>query len=192
MILTNEALLAFITNSYSENTSDQIRLVEFAKHEAIMDQSRLTKYIYIIKEGVAKCYRNEENDKSYIIEFLGKGEVIGEIEAILKINTICSVKAVTKMKAYRIEAEYFISKLTADPILNKMIMCEMATRIQHTSTRASFQQVNTVESSLVKLVKLLQEQSIEFTKSDIADYLGITIRTLNRSLHSSGIIVTKP
>lgn len=36
----------------------------------------------LIRSGITKCYFIEENDKEYIVEFLGKGEIIGEIEVI--------------------------------------------------------------------------------------------------------------
>lgn len=31
----------------------------------------------IVKEGITKCFFTEDNDKEYILEFLGKGEIIG-------------------------------------------------------------------------------------------------------------------
>jgi CRP-like cAMP-binding protein len=65
---------------------------------------------------------------------------------------------------------------------NKLLMDSFAERIINTSTRASFQQLHTVEHTLSKLLSLLREQQINISKEDMAAYLGITIRSLNRTL----------
>lgn len=105
--------------------------------------------IMLIKEGITKCFFTEENDKKYILEFLGGGEVIGEIEFDLK--------------------------------LNNLLLDVFAERIINTSSSASYQQLNTIEYSLSKLLELQSKQEISISKEDMASYLGITVRSLNRA-----------
>jgi CRP-like cAMP-binding protein len=57
-----------------------------------------------------------------------------------------------------------------------------AERLINTATRASFQQLHTVEHTLSRLLELLKEQNMNISKEDMAAYLGITIRSLNRTL----------
>ena len=98
MILTNKEILNWITNEY-ENLNDKVKIdiVEFENNGIIINQDKVIKQIYVIKEGVSKCHINEENDKNYIVEFLGAGEIIGEVEAILNNKTVCSVTALSKV-----------------------------------------------------------------------------------------------
>jgi CRP-like cAMP-binding protein len=135
-----------------------------------------------LKEGITKCYFNEVDDKRFIVEFLGKGEIIGEIEVIKNFPCLCNVKALTPVKAYAISIPYFKSLLEKELTFNKLLLESFTERIINTSTRASFQQLHTVEHTLGKLLALLKEQEMTISKEDMAAYLGITIRSLNRTL----------
>ncbi len=64
----------------------------------------------------------------------------------------------------------------------RLLLESFAERICNTATCASFQQLHTVEQTLARLLELQQEQSLEISKEDMAAYLGITIRSLNRTL----------
>lgn len=183
MILTNKEILNWITNEY-ENLNDKVKIdiVEFENNGIIINQDKLIKQIYVIKEGVSKCHINEENDKNYIVEFLGAGEIIGEIEAILNNKTVCSVTALSKVVLYKIDLNYFNVLIQSNKEFNNLILREMAKRIQQTAKRASSQQLNTIEYSLLKILNLFKEQQLTVSKNDLAEYLGITIRSLNRCL----------
>lgn len=67
-------------------------------------------------------------------------------------------------------------------MFNRMLIDELADRIINTSSRSSFQQLYTVEHALKKLLTLQAKYKVSLTKEDMADYLGITLRSLNRLL----------
>jgi CRP-like cAMP-binding protein len=91
--------------------------------------------IMIVKEGITKCLFTKENDKEYMLEFLGKGEIDSEIELIRDIPCLCNIEALADIAVYALSIPYFTALI----------------------------------------------------KSDLAlDYLGITLRSLNRALKSSG------
>lgn len=183
MILTNREILNWATNEFNNlNNKERIDIVEFRTNEIIINQGEFIKQIYIIKEGVAKCYINEENEKNYIVEFLGLGEIIGEVEAILDKKTVCSVTALSKVILYKIELNYFKILMQSNKEFNSLILREMAKRIQQTAKRSSSQQLNTIEYSLLKILNLFKAQELTICKNDLAEYLGITIRSLNRCL----------
>jgi len=94
MILTNSDILDFIDNNYHKEF-DLIKLVTIKKNKNIVEQGKSNKYIYILKEGIVKCSIMEENYKSYALEFLGIGEIIGEIETLLKCKNLATVKTLT-------------------------------------------------------------------------------------------------
>lgn len=183
MILTNNEILDFLDKNY-ENEFELIKLVPIKKNKNILEQGRSNKFIYILKEGIVKCSIMEENNKSYTLEFLGVGEIIGEIETILKCKNLASVKTLTDCLLYKIEINYFIKNLISDPKFNILLITELARRLQKTATRASSQQLNTLQISLKNLINLLEKQNVKFKKTDLAEYLGITTRSLNRELKS--------
>ncbi|HQS22990.1 MAG: hypothetical protein B7Y11_03075 [Sphingobacteriia bacterium 24-36-13] len=188
MILTNTQLLKFLDNQFHKEPQ-HIEIFSLKKNKTLVQQGKTSKYIYVIKEGIMKCTIIEENTKSYTLEFLGVGEIIGEIEILLKCKSIATILSLTDCVVYRIEYDFFNQQLLNELEFNQILMKELARRLQNTATRASSQQLNTLQTSLKNLLFLLDEQKVTFKKRDLAEYLGITLRSLNRELKGQGHII---
>lgn len=183
MLRTNTDFLTYIDKLYQSDQSE-ISLQNFEKDSLLLRQGEKSHRVFIIKEGIAKCFFAEENGKDYILEFMSKGQVLGEIEVIRQIACLCNVAALTDLQVYVIPAASFKALLAKDFTLNKILLEELAERIINTSSRASFQQLYTVEHGLAKLLELQEKQNLTINKEDMAAYLGITLRSLNRALKS--------
>jgi len=183
MLRTNLKFLSFIEDFHLANAEGKnITLKYFPPGFRFIEQGETIRNIYIIKDGLTKCFISEENGKNFIIEFLGKGEVVGELEAIKKIDCLCNVEAINAVAAYAIPDHFFL-KLTEENIeFSKLLLQELSTRIIQTSSRASFQQLYTLEYGLMKLLKFQTEENISVSKEDMAAYLGISVRSFNRTL----------
>lgn len=183
MLRTNQKFLDFIQGIYdSEQNRHNIVLKSFSKGQKLLYQDQSAPNVMLIQSGFTKCFFNEENDKEFIVEFLGKGEIVGEIESIRQMPCLCNIEAITSVSAFVIPSAYFQELLSKDLNLNKLLLEAFAERIVNTSSRASFQQLYTVEHSLSKLLELQTKQEIQLSKEEMAAYLGISVRTLNRSL----------
>lgn len=182
MLRTNLDFLSFIEHFCKENESENISLKRFNPGYRFIEQGDKISNIYIIKEGISKCFISEENGKDFIIEFLGKGEVVGELEALKKIDCLCNVAAISEVTAYVIPDFVFLSLIQKSSEFTTILLQELSTRIIQTSTRASFQQLYTVEYALLKLLQLQADEHISISKDDMAAYLGISVRSFNRSL----------
>jgi CRP-like cAMP-binding protein len=75
----------------------------------------------LIVDGITKCYFTEDNDKEYIIEFLGKGEIIGEVELIRTIPCLCTIEAMTDVAYFAIDKPYFSTLLKTELQLNHLL-----------------------------------------------------------------------
>jgi len=75
-----------------------------------------------------------------------------------------------------------LSLIETNVNFTKILLQELSTRIIQTSSRASFQQLYTLEYGLTKLLKLQTDADLEISKEDMAAYLGISVRSLNRTL----------
>lgn len=113
---------------------------------------------------------------------MGKGEIVGEIEFIRKIACLCSIEAMTDVTVYAIAPDYFSELIKGDLKLNNLLLDVFAERIINTASRASYQQLYTIDHSLGKLLELQAKQEISISKEDMASYLGVTLRSLNRAL----------
>lgn len=177
--------MAYIEQLYKQqNPKEGIVVKSFSSGQKLLHQGAQSYHMMLIKEGVTKCFFTEENDKEYILEFLGSGEIIGEIEAIRNIPCLCNVEAITDVSVYSFQKEIFARLLKKDIYLNNLLIEAFAERIINTSSRASFQQLYTIEHSLSKLFELQSKQDLNLSKEDMASYLGITLRSLNRALEN--------
>lgn len=183
MLRTNPSFLSFIESLYEQQVrKEDIVLKTFTKSSLLVTQGSKATRVLIVKEGITKCFFSEENGKDYIVEFLAEGEILGEIEAIRNIPCLCSVEAITKVRAYVLNIAYFRSLLEKDLALNRMLLDEMAERLINTASRSSAQQLYTIEHGLRKILALQSKLNIAISKEDMAAYLGVTLRSLNRAL----------
>lgn len=180
MIRHNQELLAYISQiSHSTSFISEKKLLQ---KERIIVQGEKLSHLYIIKSGIVKCFITENNGKDYILEFLGEGEIIGELEIINNSQSLTNVETLTDIEVFKIPNQHFIELLKANWSLNYLILKELALRIVQTASRASYQQNYPLEYSILKLIYLFSVQPLKLSKQDLADYLGITVRSLNRTL----------
>ncbi|WP_294219815.1 Crp/Fnr family transcriptional regulator [uncultured Chryseobacterium sp.] len=182
MLRTNQIFLDYLEQLYTrQDHKGNIVLKSFEKGNKILTQNEISTKIMLIKTGITKCYFVEENDKEYIVEFLGKGEIVGEIEVIKNVPCLCSIEAITEVTVYSMSIPYFQSLIKNDLALNNLLLDVFAERIVNTSSRASYQQLHTTEHTLSQLLEV-KSREMEISKEDMAAYLGITVRSLNRAL----------
>lgn len=185
MLRTNQSFLAYVSNLYEkQNRKEDIIVRSFEEGELLVSQNEEVNKVMLLREGIVKCSLTEKNGKEYILEFSGSGEIIGELESIREVKALCTIEALTAVKVYSISIPYFRKLLKEDIVFNGFLLNVFAERISNTSSRASYQQLYTVEESLNRLLELQSEQNIKISKENMAAYLGVSVRSLNRSLKS--------
>lgn len=177
MIRKNLQLLQLMETLEGKTIQRNIRVGQRFIHQ---DESLIN--VYVIRSGIAKCFITEDNGKDYILEFLGEGEVLGEIEAIRKQKTICSVEALTPLTVYVMSNVQFRDLISTMPDFNAIILELLATRVTNSSIKSARQQLYALSEILPQLLAMLDAQKITFTKQDLAEYMGISVRSLNRLL----------
>lgn len=182
MLRTNQTFLDYLEGLYSsEEHKGNIVLESFEKGDKILVQNQISTKIMLVKSGITKCYFVEENGKEYIVEFMGKGEIIGEIEVIKNVPCICSIEVITEVTVYSMSIPYFQALIKKDLTLNNLLLDVFAERIFNTSSRASYQQLHKTEHTLSQLLEV-KSGEMEISKEDMATYLGTTVESLNRAL----------
>lgn len=181
MLRTNQLFLDYTQSLYQQQQrKEDIVIKHYHKGQKLFSQKENPIKIMVVKEGITKCFFTENNDKEYILEFLGTGEVIGEIEHFRHIPCLCNVEAITAVTVYAFSIPYFESLLKKDIALNGLLLKVFAERVVNTASRASYQQLYTIEYSLRKILELQLKQELVLSKEDMAAYLGISVRSLNR------------
>ncbi|MGE8534045.1 MAG: Crp/Fnr family transcriptional regulator, partial [Chryseobacterium sp.] len=115
MLRTNQTFLNYLDELYEKQKgSDDITLKSFSAGNKILIQDHQPSHVMLIKKGIVKCYFVEENGKEYIVEFLGSGEVIGEVELIKNINCLCTIETLTEATVYAVKIPAFRSLIKND------------------------------------------------------------------------------
>lgn len=183
MIRTNADLLKYLDHLRIEEQEFFIEEAHAPKTR-IIEQDRRYAWVYIIKEGITKCYISDENGKEFIQEFLGAGMEFGELEVFSGKRSFCCIESITPVSTYKISYENFNRLLEEDLRFNKIVMKALASKIGYKAPRHSYQHAYPIEDNILRL----QEQYAAFTsvisKQDIANYLGVTTRSLNRALQN--------
>lgn len=183
MIRKNLTILRIIDElAGSGQTGHGILVRNFHKGHLLIGQGTTTTNAFFIRSGIVKCTFSENNDKEYILEFLGEGQVLGELEAITQAPAMSSVRAISDLAAYMLDGSSFLDLLRRNEDFNRAMMELMAVRLTDTAQRSARQQLNPLEHNLTQLLAALEYEKLPCTKQELADYLGITLRSLNRML----------
>ena len=181
MIRVNKNLLEFV-GELGRAGEGLVSEKRFAPKKVVLEQGTYVQSVYIVKSGIAKCYLMEENGAEFIQEFFGAGEIFGEIEVFNEDETFGSVEALTELVVYEISRKNFERLLAENARFNRLILSALAGKIKYKAFRHSFNQMNPIEANLLKLKSQFPDFLKILSKSDVANYLGITERSLNRSL----------
>ncbi len=182
MIRVNCTFLDYIVKLKLSDSNSLITEHKAVVGEKIITQKTNVQSVYLIKDGLAKCYLTEETGNDFIQEFFGAGEVFGEIELITNEFSFCTIEALVPTIYFRIPKKTFDNLIKEDAIFNTFLLELLASKIRYTALRHSYNQSHTIEEKLRSLLNELPDLFKKIAKNDIANYLGITVRSLNRVL----------
>lgn len=170
----------------NESTGNAITLRTLQPKQRLIVQDQALQSVYVIRSGVTKCFITENNERDYILDFLGEGEILGEIEAIRHTRATCTIEAITPLTVYTMTSVQFHHFFKTLPAFGSVVLELIATRLARISEKAARQQLYTLSEILPQLLSALESQQITFTKQDLSEYLGISVRSLNRLLKDAG------
>ncbi|WP_210423611.1 Crp/Fnr family transcriptional regulator [Croceivirga thetidis] len=182
MIRVNSTFLDYIVTLKNSSYGELITEKQAEFGEKIIEQKTNVRYVFLIKEGLAKCYLTEDTGEDFIQEFFGKGEVFGEIELITNNISFCTIEALTPTTYFKIPKRVFHDLIKKDEAFNTQILELMAGKVRYTALRHSYNQTHSIEEILKSLLLQYPDLLKLISKKDISNYLGITVRSLNRVL----------
>lgn len=179
MIRTNQELLDYVSKIHNpEVILEQI----FAPFQTVFEQGKQVNSVFIVKSGIAKCFLTEENGNDFVEEFFGEGGIVGEIEIINNHISVCGISAITQLTVYKISSANFKHLLYNDKVFNNLILKALSTKIYYKASRHAHNQLHDVEANLLRIKREFPQMFDAIPKLDIANYLGVTLRSLNRVL----------
>lgn len=121
---------------------------KYKSGEAIVCQDAVGNCMYIIQEGQAEVYR-EENGREIRIAVLNEGDFFGEMSIFEREVRAATVKALGDVRVLTIDKKTFMRRIQKDPSLAFDIVRTMSQRIRQLNHEiAELRAQETVESGL--------------------------------------------
>lgn len=177
-------------------------IVRFAKGEQIYRQGDAAASVFNIVRGVVKSYRTLPDEHEHITAFLFPGDLIGLMEEGTYVN---SARAVTPVTAYRIPAAALEMRLQKDAELEFHVISKVVHDLREAQRHAFLLSRHRAATKVALFLQMLENYQISrgenaeeiylpMRRSDIADYVGMSIEAVSRSLsalESDGILALK-
>jgi CRP-like cAMP-binding protein len=188
MIRTNTALYNYINHLILSSNTQLFTEHSFTPSQQVLVEGKNVFSIYIMKSGMVKCYLTTDTGSKFIQEFFGQGELFGEIELLDDTASYCTIEAIDEVAVYKINKHDFLELLDTDKKFNQLFIAALISKLKYKATRHAYNQSHILEDKLTRLKLKFPDLEKVISKQDIADYLGITLRALNRTMKQAGAL----
>ncbi|MGB0697584.1 MAG: cyclic nucleotide-binding domain-containing protein [Rhodospirillaceae bacterium] len=172
----------------------------FDAHETLFDEGDAAPYVYTPINGTVKIYKLMADGRRQVTGFLFKGDLFGLSSDGRYPYTAEAINSVTlcRFPTAKLEQLYPIS-----PVLERMVLQRALKRIDEFHDQMLLLGRKSASEKIASFLLALSQRAAErgeaetpvqvpMSRADIADYLGLTIETVSRTLtkfKSSGLIV---
>jgi len=171
-------------------------VVRFRRGAEIYRTGEPASAMFIIVSGVVKVYSGGDN---HITAFLFPGDLCGLAEEGIYAN---SVRAVTAVTAYQLPLRALRSRLSQDGMLEYHLICKLCQDLRYSQRHAFLVAQRHADSKIATFLQMLEQHQvargedakeirIPMNRSDIAEYVGMSLAAVSRSfasLVSRGIV----
>ena len=166
--------------------------VRFGRGESIYSAGDPARFVYAISSGAARAYRILPDGKRAVVAFLFPGDFFGLAEEGAYLN---STEAVTSLTAHRLPVSGLTNLLRQEPDLKWHILLKICHEVREAQRHMI---VLYHRGALAKLALFLQmldrsreagdggtgEIYLPMSRSDIADYIGLSLAAVSRSFRT--------
>lgn len=164
-------------------------IVCFAKGARIYEAGDKAESIYNVIKGEVKTFCALSSGHRRVTAFLCSGDLLGLAENGLYIST---AQALTPVTAYRLPLNALDHLLRSDAVLEHRFLCKLCHDLRASQAHAIMLGRH---DALGKLAMFLQQLAanngstlargifLSMTRSDVADYLGLSLEAVSRSFH---------
>jgi CRP-like cAMP-binding protein len=167
-------------------------IVRFDKGNQIYHEADYAAAVFDIISGVVKTYRTTPDKAEHIGAFLFADDLFGLTEERRYVN---SAKAVTAVTAYRIPIAALEARLPKDAALEFHVICKLCHELRETQRHALLLGRRNALVRMAMFIQMLEEfqsaksdrtreLNLPMSRSDIADYVGMSPETVSRSFRA--------
>jgi DNA-binding response OmpR family regulator len=173
-----------------QQLSGQYDVEHFAKKQTVYTEGKRPRYLYYLVSGKVKAFKTHEDGKEYITDLFSAGDFIGYSALIEDINYDDTATVLEDAELMQIPRDEFLQMIYSDINIAAKFVQIITQNVKEKEERL----LNLAYSSLRKRVaKALvdihakfyserPESVIEFSRDDIAQYIGTATESLIRTL----------
>ncbi|MDX0695661.1 helix-turn-helix domain-containing protein [Sinorhizobium medicae] len=171
----------------------------FASAQAVFWEGDEATHIFEVTAGMLRALRLFGDGRRIIVGFLSPGDLLG---VSLKERYLYTVEAVSSVELRRLPRRRFQDEVARHPNLQQQLFSRLRDEMTAAQDQAVLLSRRSAEEKLANFFLLMRPNEnckrtptvdLPMTRLDIADYLGMTIETVSRTitkLANSGVIAT--
>ncbi|MEG9328339.1 cAMP-binding domain of CRP or a regulatory subunit of cAMP-dependent protein kinases [Salinimicrobium catena] len=178
-----EELRTYFT-SYGES-------IQIEKHEELFRETRHASYVYLVDQGLVKCFRLDEYGKELITGISKKDDFLGFYSFKVPGQYPETAEALEETTLFRISSEEFIHTLLQSQNLTvefaQLISENLSIMKTHLLDMAYSSVLKKTTNTILEFAENIQgdpQQFIRISRSDLASVAGISTESFIRSLSS--------
>lgn len=147
--------------------------------EWIIEEGMSSDYLFYVLEGKAKVYVTHQNGKVSLLNFVEKGEFLGDMELLNEAYNSKGVQAVTKMIVFAIPFSQCRELLLEDAKFLKQLAIILSKKTSNMSAKYIHRLAFPLENRLAEFILQTADNDAYREKHVlVADYLGVSYRHL--------------
>lgn len=169
-------------NTVSEITFEK----KYKKGETIVEAGEYHSYLYVLFNGKVKITRIALNGKEQIIRIVGQGDFLGELSLLNNKPVDEYAYVIEDATMCVVDGERLKQLMKKEPTIAFKIMEVLSERLEEMENLIQNTNLSSVEYRIAQKLLTLAENdktiTLEISKGDLANMLGITQETLSRKL----------
>ena len=169
--------------------AELLSTVNYSAHQELFNETDPANHVFNVTEGTVKIYKLLADGRQQVTGFLFPGDFLG----LMRKDTYAySAEAVTNVKLCRFPRQRFEKMLDESPNLEKRLLSVASHELAAAQDQMLLLGRKTAREKLASFLIMLSNAAaahgaarnpiaLPMSRSDIADYLGLTIETVSRT-----------
>lgn len=157
----------------------------FARNEEVFGESEPAEYLYKVISGGVRTYNSLDDGRRQIAAFYLPGDIFG-LEA-RKFHSV-TAETITRSKLHAVKKTELMSRASSDLMMTRLLLDLTTQELQRTQAhillllKSAEERVVGFLLEMAKREDCKREFDLRMSRQDIADYLGLSIETVSRTL----------
>ena len=184
----NRNIEFLLENVLVKHKIEELIILTYGKNENIISETEPINDISFVVSGKIKVYKEFENGKTLLLQFVNGLSSMGDVEYINELkHATGSVKAVNDVYLFKISYEVIKERYTKSDEFNSYMIKHLSKRFLSSTSKSSINIIYPLETRLASYILSMNSDSDKnevtiYNLQELSENLGTSYRHLHRSL----------